>query len=262
MKKSIIIVALIISMSSPLFAQSDADQLAKALANPVAALISVPFQGNFDFGQGPSDGTKMTLNIQPVIPQGISEDWNLITRVILPVISQNDVFGPSGSQTGLGDTFLNGFFSPKATTKSGWIWGAGPMLVLPTGTDPLLGIERFGAGPTGVALKQQGAFTYGMLLNHFWTFAGNEDRNHVENTFIQPFIVRGFSGGYTLALNTEANREWNAKTFGGNIHLVGSKVITLGSQMAQVSLGPRIPYGDGAGSFGFRAQFILLFPAM
>lgn len=91
-------------------ALSDADELAKQLQNPIASLISVPFQNNFDFGIGPADGSRWTMNIQPVVPMSISEDWNLITRLILPVISQNDVFGESGSQTGLGDAVITGFF--------------------------------------------------------------------------------------------------------------------------------------------------------
>ncbi len=128
-------------------AAPSAEDLAKKLQNPVASLISVPFQGNFDFGVGPEDGTRFTLNVQPVVPLSLSEDWNLIARVILPITRQNDVMGNSGRQTGLGDAVVSGFFSPKEPTSGGLIWGVGPVFLVPTATDNL-GSDKFGIGPT------------------------------------------------------------------------------------------------------------------
>ena len=130
----------------------DADALAKALSNPVAALISVPLQLNYDAGYA-LGGERFTLNIQPVIPISISEDWNMISRTILPLIAQSDVVN-NDSQSGLGDTVQSLFFSPKAPTTSGWIWGVGPAFMLPTATDDLLGTEKWSIGPTAVVLKQ------------------------------------------------------------------------------------------------------------
>lgn len=240
---------------------ADADKLAQQLLNPVASLISVPFQGNFDFGIGPSDGFRLTTNLQPVIPVSISENWNLVTRLILPIISQTDVFGNSGSQFGLGDAVVSGFFSPKLPTENGIIWGAGPAILVPTATDNLLGTEKFGLGPTALVLKQAGSMTYGALVNHIWSVAGADDRADVSSTFLQPFIAKNFSGGYALALNTEFTQNWEADGSSGFIHLVGSKVFTLGSQMTQIFVGPRIPYGNANTSeWGFRAGFVLLFP--
>ncbi|UNY99620.1 hypothetical protein MQE36_04560 [Zhouia spongiae] len=240
---------------------SSADELAKKLQNPVASLISVPFQGNMDFGVGPEDGTRFTLNIQPVIPISISEKWNLIGRAIVPFISQSDVFGNSGNQTGLSDAVISSFFSPKEATKGGIIWGAGPVLLAPTATDDLLGTKKFGVGPTGVILKQVGGYTVGALVNHIWSVAGNEDRPDVNATFLQPFIAHNFSGGYALALNTEFTQNWEADSSSGTVHLVGSKVISLGSQLAQVLLGPRVHYGNGnSAGWGIRGGIVLLFP--
>jgi hypothetical protein len=240
---------------------ASADDLAKQLQNPVASLISVPFQNNFDFGVGPSDGFRYTLNFQPVIPISISENWNLISRVIVPVVSQKDVFGESGSQTGLSDVLISGFFSPKEPTSGGLIWGVGPAILVPTATNNLLGTEKFGLGPTAVALKQSGMTSFGALINHIWSVAGNADRADVNATFFQPFVAQNFAGGKAITLNTELSQNWTAKTTSGTINLVGSKVLMLGKQASQIAIGPRIHYGDGnPASWGVRAVFVLLFP--
>lgn len=261
MKKLITLFSLFCFFSMTAQEPSQADELAQKLLNPVANLISVPFQNNFDFGVGPSDGTRYTLNMQPVVPLSISEDWNLITRAIIPVISQNDVFGPSGTQTGLGDIVLSGFFSPKAPTAGGIIWGVGPAILVPTATDDLLGTGKLGLGPTAVILKQIGSITFGGLVNHIWSVAGSSDRSDVNLTFLQPFIAKNFAGGYALALNTEFTQNWEFDSSAGFIHLIGSKVLTLGKQMTQVFVGPRIPYGNGnTAEWGFRAGITLLFP--
>jgi len=240
---------------------SDADKLAKQLANPIASLISVPFQANIDFGIGPANGTRFVLNIQPVIPLSISEDWNVIARVILPVITQTDVFGESGNQFGLGDALVSSFFSPKAPTSDGLIWGIGPVFLVPTSSDKLLGTEKFGIGPTAVTLKQIGNLTVGALVNHIWSVAGASDRAGINNSFFQPFIAQNFPGGYSISLNTELTQSWDYNTTTGTINLIGAKVVKLGKQPAQIAIGPRVPYGNGnTAEWGFRALFILMFP--
>ena len=143
---------------------SEADKLAKQLSNPVAALISVPFQYNYDQTYG-DDGYKNQVNIQPVIPISISEHWNLISRTIVPIIQQGDVI-PGTSQFGLGDTTQSVFFSPKAPTKSGLIWGIGPAALIPTGTDDL-SADTWAFGPTFVVLKQSKSWTVGALAINY-----------------------------------------------------------------------------------------------
>ncbi len=238
-----------------------ADELAKQLQNPISSLISVPFQGNLDFGVGPSDGTRFKLNVQPVVPMSISEDWNLILRVILPFITQTNVAGPSGTQTGLGDAVISNFFSPKAPTSGGVIWGAGPVLLVPTATDSALGTEKFGIGPTAVALKQSGSITIGALVNHIWSVAGASDRTDVNATFFQPFIGKNFDGGFALALNAEMTQNWDVDSTVGSLDLSASKVSSIGNQMVQFFIGPRFPFGNGnTTDWGIRGGFILLFP--
>jgi hypothetical protein len=259
---ALLMVTLASAQDEPQSDTAAADALAKQLQNPIASLISVPIQGNFDFGFDPANGNRVLVNIQPVIPLSISEDWNLITRVILPVVSQTDLYGPSGNQFGLGDITASAFFSPKAPTKGGLIWGVGPVLSIPTATDQLLGSEKFGVGPTAIGLMQVGKITVGLLFNHVWSVAGSDTRADINNSFFQPFLAKNFAGGYALSLNTELAQNWDADATTGTINLTGSKVIALGKQRAQVAVGPRIPYGNGNNSdWGFRAQFTLLFPS-
>ena len=139
-------------------AEASQDELAKKLANPIAAMISIPFQHNFDWGAGPNgDGFQWKMNVQPVVPISLNDDWNLIMRTIIPVVSQKDIAGTelnrSATQTGIGDVLVSAFFSPKEPTESGWIWGAGPVVNMKTASDTLLGTGKWGVGPTAVALK-------------------------------------------------------------------------------------------------------------
>ncbi|MDN3723554.1 hypothetical protein QRD02_04110 [Aequorivita sp. SDUM287046] len=258
---AILIGTIAYSQDDPPAQTAGADALAKQLQNPIASLISVPIQGNFDFGYDPNNGSRVLINLQPVVPVSIGENWNLITRAILPIISQTDIYGPSGNQFGLGDITASAFFSPKAPTKGGLIWGVGPVLTVPTATDQLLGSEKLGIGPTAVGLMQIETVTIGLLFNHVWSIAGSDTRADINNSFFQPFFGKNFKGGYAVNLNTELSQNWDADATVGTINVGGSKVIKLGKQLAQVALGPRIPYGNGnASDWGFRAQFILLFP--
>jgi hypothetical protein len=252
---------IVLAAAAPASAQ-DAD-LAKQLSNPIASLISVPFQFNYDSGYGPNDGDRVTMNIQPVVPISLNEDWNLISRTIVPVIWQEDVAGPSGTQFGLGDTVQSLFFSPKAPGPGGIIWGAGPVIMLPTGTDPLLGGEKWGAGPTAVVLKQSGPWTYGILANHIWSFAGDDARADVSSTFLQPFISYTTADAWTFALNTESTYDWESESWSVPVNFMVSKLVKFGEQ--PVSLGAGIRYWAespeaGPDGLGVRASVTFLFP--
>lgn len=242
---------------------ADAD-LAKQLSNPVASLISVPFQFNHDSGYGPDGGgDRSVLNIQPVIPFSINEDWNVISRTIVPIISQNDIAGNSGSQAGLGDIVQSFFFSPKQPTAGGLIWGAGPAILLPTATDPLLGGEKWGVGPTAVLLKQEGPWTYGALGNHIWSVAGNRDRRDVSSTFLQPFISYTTKDAWTFSLDTESTYDWKSKEWSVPINFTVSKLVMFGKQPVSFSGGPRYWAAspeNGPDGWGVRAGISLLFP--
>ncbi len=131
------------SLLVPAFAAAQDANYAKELANPLAALISMPIQANYDEDFGLDDeGAGLRINVQPVIPFSIGPDWNLISRTILPILNYDDVPVPGTSEFGLGDTVQSLFFSPKASTTGGWIWGAGPVFLLPTATEDVLGSEK------------------------------------------------------------------------------------------------------------------------
>ncbi len=256
--------ALFAAASCPAVHAQDADELAKQLSNPVASLISVPLQLNWDDGIGPDDdGSKTTLNVQPVIPISISEDWNLISRTIVPIVYQNEIFPGAGSQSGIGDVTQSFFFSPKAPTGSGWIWGVGPVLYLPTASDDLLGADKWGAGPTAVVLKQtEAGWTYGALVNHVWSFAGDDNRADISNTFLQPFLSKGLGQGRTLTANLESTYDWKAEQWTVPINFTYSKVGKIGSQLVSYAGGVRYyaEAPDGGADWGLRFVFTLLYP--
>ncbi|MEI6167488.1 MAG: transporter [bacterium] len=241
-----------------------AEELAKKLANPVAALISVPFQYNYDENYGPDDkGSVSRLNIQPVIPLTLNDEWNLITRTIVPLMDQQDIPVAGQDASGLGDITASQFFSPKAPTAGGWIWGVGPVELLPTATDELLGGEKWGVGPTAVALKQVGPWTFGVLANHIWSVAGEDERADVNMTFLQPFISYITKTKTTLGLNTESAYDWENEAWSVPVNATVSQLFKIGAQIMQLSLGARYwvdSPDNGPEGWGARAQLTFLFP--
>ncbi len=254
-------VALSIASSA---AADETEELAKKLANPVASLINVPFQENVDFGLGPSDhGVRSILNIQPVIPISLGSDWNLISRTILPVTYLNDDVNPAiGDRFGLGDTTQSLFFSPKQPGSLGIIWGFGPAFLFPTATNGELGTQRWGAGPTAVLLKQAGPVTAGFLANHIWSFAGNDDRAQVSQTFFQPFLNYTTKTATSLIVNLESSYDWQSEewTIPGNFSV--AQMLKVGPQRLQIVVGYRtyLSRPVNGPDWGLRLAVVLLFP--
>ena len=261
--------ALAFATTGALFAQDAATddkaaaaELAKKLSNPVASLISVPIQNNFDFGAGPNgDGFQYKVNIQPVVPISLNETWNLISRTIIPVVYQENIVGTS-SQAGLSDTVQSLFFSPKAPTSGGWIWGVGPVLLLPTATDDLLGTEKWGAGPTAVLLKQQNGWTYGVLANHIWSYAGESSRADVNATFLQPFLTFTTPKQTTFTINTESTYDWANSQWTVPLNASVAQLVKLGKLPLQFQIGARYYAEKPANGpeWGLRFSVTFLFP--
>jgi|HubBroStandDraft_6_1064221.scaffolds.fasta_scaffold241616_2 hypothetical protein len=271
----------------PAAAGDNADALRKAAQNPVASLISVPLQENWNFGIGPDDRVQNVLNVQPVIPINLTQNWNLIIRWIMPIIYQPvgveqpppptgpdfsfvNIQGAGAAVTtnqpgvyGFGDMQPAFFFSPK-TGKV--IWGVGPQLLLPTATRTgILGNGKLGIGPTAVVLVQPGKWTLGFLINNIWSIAGHSNLPDVNQLLLQYFINYNLPKGYYLTWQPTITANWEATNggrwivpFGGGI----GRIMKLGFQPVNVGLQF---YGNAVhpplGSpWSMRLQIAFLFP--
>ncbi len=242
------------------------EDLAKKLANPVSSLISIPFQNNYDWGLNEDhSGTQYKVNIQPVVPIKLNNDWNLISRTIAPIIAQDNIAVRSGYQAGMGDITQSFFFSPQAPT-AGIIWGLGPVALLPSATETLLGSGKWGLGPTAVALKQDGPWTIGMLMNQIWSVAGDRDRTKVNATFLQPFLALTTHHATTFTIDSESTYDWVAGQWTVPVNLEIAQILppkmTGLPVPLQVQLGYRYYFARPAGGprEGLRLNLIVLLP--
>ncbi len=258
--RSIVIVAVLMIFAADARA---ADDLAKQAQNPVANMISLPFQNNTDFNIGPDDDTKNTLNIQPVWPFEITDHLNLITRTIVPVITKPGGLTADGeSVTGLGDTTFTAFLSPSDPAKL--IWGVGPVFLLPTASDDELGADKWGAGASVVLLTMPGNWVIGSLFSNIWSIGGSGDQDlNVFNW--QYFINYNFPKGWYLASAPIIIANWEADSdnrwtipFGGGV----GKIFRIGKQPlnAQLSAYYNVEKPDSGPDWQMRFQLVFLFP--
>jgi hypothetical protein len=254
-----------ILMTASLSAQEKQDsetELAKKTQNPVADLISVPFQNNFNFGAGTEDKMIYVLNVQPVIPLKLSEDWNLIARIITPIINQPSLFPGTDSAFGLGDINPTFFLSPAKPGKL--IWGVGPTFTLPTATDSQLGSGKWSMGPAAVALTMQGPWVIGALANQQWSFAGWRDQA-VSQLLIQPFVNYNLPHAWYLVsapiitANWEASsgNKWTVPLGGGVGKLFKLDKLPINTQLQAFA---NVARPDSAADWQLRFQVQLLFP--
>jgi hypothetical protein len=246
-----------IAASASVARADDAEELAKKLSNPVADLISIPFQFNYNGGIGPQEnGSQWYVNVQPVIPITLNDNWNLISRTILPIIYQNDVFPGAGQQFGTGDITQSFFLSPSQPWH-GIIWGIGPVFGIPTASDDLLGSDKFSVGPTGVALWQGSGWTIGALANQLWSVAGPSGGEEVNATFLQPFISYTTHDAWSFTLNTESTYNWTAHEWSVPINAQVAKIVKFGKLPVQLFAGIRYwaASPDDAGPTGWGARW-------
>jgi hypothetical protein len=273
MYKIVIVVLLLLSFNSLYaFSQSDSD-LAKQTQNPLADLISLPFQNNFDFNIGPNDRTQYTLNIQPVAPFKLTEKWSLITRTIFPLLYKPDILENSGGVFGIGDTTFTSFISPRDSGKL--IWGVGPIFLLPTATDDKLGTGKWGAGPSVVALITPDPWVIGFLVSNVWSFAGDSDRNKVNLFTLQYFINYNLPNGWYLTSAPINKANWEAEDGnkwtipigggGGKVVRIGKLPVNIQTQVfynvekPEIELPGLLP-DVSAADWQFRFQMQFLFP--
>lgn len=250
-------------MGGEVKAEVDTKALAEAAQNPVANMISLPLQNNTSFGVGPGDDTQNVLNIQPVVPLSLSEDWNLITRTILPVIYQPAMVEGGDSEFGLGDINATLFVSPAKPGKL--IWGVGPVFSLPTATDDVLGTDKWSAGPSVIALTIQGPWVIGGLVSNQWSFAGDDDRADVNSFLFQYFVNYNMDDGWYLSSAPIITANWEADSgnqwtipFGGGF----GKIFKIGKQAmnAQLQSFYNVETPDGGADWSIRFQLQFLFP--
>jgi len=241
-----------------------AEDLAKLAQNPIANLISVPFQNNTNFNYGPRDGTQNILNIQPVIPISVNNDWNVITRTILPIVTQPAFTADQSSTTGLGDVQFSAFLSPARA--AGLIWGAGAIMQAPTNSNDRLGNDRWGLGPTAVVLRlEKGSpWVYGALVNNVWSVGSGNDAKY-NNFLLQPFLNYNLPDGLYLTSSPVVTANWEASgsqrwtvPVGGGI----GKIFHLGRLPVNTQLGAywNVVAPDNGPDWQIRFQVQFMFP--
>jgi hypothetical protein len=268
MTKHVLWVVCAASAGMPLLGQAQepsTSELQKQTQNPVSNLISVPFQNNVNFPVGQYSRVQDVLNIQPVIPVRVTEDWNLITRWIAPIVYQPNVRAGDGGANGLGDLNPTFFLSPASPGKL--IWGFGPTLLLPTATEQTLGQGKWGAGPSVVLLTQPRPWTIGVLANNVWSYAGNVHRAPVNQFLCQYFVNYNLKDGWYTGSQPIITSNWRANgsnrwtvPFGWSI----GRIVKVGKLPINAQLGsyynlvhPRdLPYGK----WQVRLQVAMLFP--
>lgn len=235
------------------------EELARAAQNPVASLISLPFQNNTNFEFGPEEKTQNVLNVQPVIPFEVSENWNLITRTIVPIVSQPGLEPGQDRENGLGNVLFTSFLSPKHSGD--WIWGAGPAVQLPTSSDDQIAADEWAAGPSFVLLTMPGRWVVGALASNIWDMSGDDD---IDFFTLQPFLNYNFEGGWyvtsspVITANWEADDEWTVPIGGGF-----GRIFRIGEQPtnAQIQAFYNVEKPDDIGpDWSIRMQLQFLFP--
>ena len=256
------VVLLILIFANAGLAQTDAEaaDLAKQSQNPVANMISLPFQFNFNFGMGEYDRSQMVINIQPVIPLKLNSKINIINRFIQPVISQPDVTSDSGSTFGLGNMVYTAFLTPAA--PGALIWGVGPAFSIPTGTSSKLGGSDFGLGPSVVALTMPGKWVLGLIANQIFSY--REDSN-LSSFFMQYFIYYNLPKGWNIGTSPSISANWKAgegEKWTVPFGLSVGKLTRLGKRPIKLQLG--VYFNAAKPTYGadwtLQFQAVLLYP--
>lgn len=246
-------------------AELSAEELAKLAQNPVGNLISVPFQDNVNLNYGPLKGTQNVLNIQPVVPIELSKDWNIITRTILPVLSQPALTTGESRVNGIGDLQFTAFLSPAVPGE--WIWGVGGIVQAPTHSNGALGNDNWGLGPSFVLLHlaKGSPWVYGALVNNLWSVSSSSGSASYNNGLVQPFLNYNFPGGtyltsspiLTVNWKADSGNQWTVPVGGGIGHIFHFGKLPVNTQLTAYYNAVR---PDDAANWQIRAQVQFMFP--
>jgi hypothetical protein len=258
--------AVLLTASERSRADADVSDQAKQSQNPIADLISVPFQNNTNLNAGPERETLNVLNVEPVVPVSLGSDWEVITRTILPVISEPPL-SPDGSRTnGLGDVLFSAFFSPR-TSRGGWIWGVGPAIQAPTHSDAALGNNNWGLGPTFVVLHLEAGspWVYGVLANNVWSIGSSRSSRDFKNGLMQPFVDYNLGHGtylvsapiVTVNWMAAGSQQWTVPLGGGVGQIVHLRTLPVNMQLSGYYNVARPTEGP---NWQVRTQIQFLFP--
>ncbi len=238
-----------------------------ASQNPIANLISVPFQHNIFGGVGPFDDPQYVFNIQPVVPFSLGDRWNLIVRPIIPFISNPMLFAGGGNETGLGNITLQTFLSPQAPLRTGLgdiTWGAGPVVTFPTRTGVFLGSRNYAAGPAFVTFIVKNPWTYGFLAFNQWSFAGPEGEPDINQLTVQPFLNYNLPRGWSIGTAPVISVDWEKAGDNVTLPLGGgvTKLTRFGKQPISISAKGyyNVLSPEQGADWQAQLQFTLLFP--
>lgn len=218
---------------SPAQSEADAQKLQALAANPIASLVSIPFQYNMNFNYGLYRGTQQVLNIQPVIPTDLGSGHTWVSRIIMPLVALPAIAPGVGPQVGLGDLNPQFFYVPK---QGNVMLGYGPTFLFPTGTSQWVGQGKWGVGPDAViVVTVPQKSVYGLLVNNIWSVAGDPTRANVNQGLFQGFYNWTLHHGFTVGLTSTSTANW----------------IAPGSNKWTVPIGPTftqlMKFGEGMG---------------
>jgi hypothetical protein len=252
------------TVAAPVARAQSGSELAGQVVNPFTSTVKVPVQLSYDKSIGPANGGKaFPLNIQPLIPFALDADWDIISRTILAIVTQKDIFPGAGSQSGAGDTLQSFFISPQKVNSRGVDWGLGAAVLLPTATNDLLGSKKWALGPTGGVFRDAGPWTVGILANHIWSAAGSGKGGRINSTFLQPVLSYTTSDAWSYTLQTEAAYDRTTKQWSVPIEGSIGKLKQFGSQQVNLEAGVHywVPSPEsGPKRWGFSFTTTLLFP--
>jgi len=260
--KIILIISLLIIVNTNVFAKTD-EEIAKTLENPISTLVRVPIRLDYNRNIGIKDeGHSFTLNIYPVIPFSLNKNWTIVTRTSFAITHQKEIYPDSGTQNGLEDIDSSIFIAPNKPSIAGTKFGFGPIISIPTATDKLLGSGKWGLGPTIIFIKQDNAWTYGIRANHLWSVAGDNDRERVCSSLLQPMLSYTTTSAISFSLKSETKYDWVAKNWTVPINLLISRVSKINGKRIKASIGLRYwakTTDSSPEGFGVRTQITFMF---